>query len=95
MCFFCVCVCEWASACRLPVSPPEGHSASLPASNPVCPGEIEGSGRPPLTRGAPQIQSPAFHRHLTGLCTCPTRQNAAGGINLIQGPTQMEKRVNK
>ncbi|KAI4822487.1 hypothetical protein KUCAC02_008032, partial [Chaenocephalus aceratus] len=30
----------------------KGHSAPLPASNPVCPGEIEGSGRPRRTRGA-------------------------------------------
>lgn len=63
----------------------------LAASNPVCPGEIEGSGTAAAHPGAPQTQSPAFHRHLTGLCACSTRQNAAGGINLIQGPTQMER----
>ncbi|CAB1441856.1 unnamed protein product [Pleuronectes platessa] len=30
----------------------QGHSAPLSASNPVCPGEIEGSGRLQRTRGA-------------------------------------------
>lgn len=41
-------------ACLPPSSQPptqEGHSAPLSASNPVCPEEIEGSGRPRHTRG--------------------------------------------
>lgn len=95
----CICAPSRAAHC-LPVScspsspPPEGHSAPLSASNPVCPGEIEGSGRPLHTRGAANTIT-SLSQTLNGALRLFNKAKRGRRDQFNTRPDSNGKRVNK
>lgn len=84
-------------SCSLPAclsSPPEGHSVPLSASNPVCPGEIEESGRPQRTRGAANTIT-SLSQTLNGALRLFNKAKRGRRDQFNTRPDSNGKRVNK
>lgn len=87
-------------SCSLPACPShlpptqEGHSAPLSASNPVCPEEIEGSGRLQHTRGATNTIT-SLSQTLNGALRLFNKAKRGRRDQFNTRPDSNGKRVNK